>query len=456
METSSTYTAIVIGAGPAGYTCAIRLAQLGVKVAIVERDLIGGICINWGCTPSKAMIASAKLARAFNNSKHYGIYPEKHYIDFNKIAHRRDQIIEKSRNHISQLLSHWNIDLIQGEGEILDANHVRVNSHVFIAKNIVIATGSGPLIPEFLKKNDTSIVNSNRLITIDKLPNELTIVGGGIIGLEFATMFVHFGTKVRIIEYADRILSVFDKDISHEAMQELEKLGVEVLTGHKVLDISNAKVEIEKISTGEKFILNSPMNLIAIGHKANINHEKLDEVGLAYNLKGIETNNSMQTSIENIYAIGDATGKSILAHVAVEQGLTVAENIMGNKREMNYKAIPAILFTLPEIATVGEVPQDLTNIDVFKYPFKANLRSVLESHENGFVKLWIERSTKKLIAVQMIGEMAGEIIQGYTNIIALDLDIERVVSTIHAHPSYNEIVRNSLEYVLGRSIEYIG
>ncbi|MEO6729457.1 MAG: FAD-dependent oxidoreductase, partial [Candidatus Dojkabacteria bacterium] len=241
------YKTIVIGSGPGGYTAAIRLAQLGAKVAIIERDLVGGICTNWGCTPSKAMITSAKYAKYAKDSAHYGVNVGEPVVDFQKIAERRDAVMKKSREEIRHLLDHWNVDVIQGSGEVVDANHVKISPYInpyahltqangespykdrtsiteetiLEAETIILATGSEPLVPGFLNKADESIVNSNKLIWIKDLPKELTIVGGGIIGLEFSALFSHFGTKVRIIELLDRCVSMMDPDISAEIEKDL-------------------------------------------------------------------------------------------------------------------------------------------------------------------------------------------------------------------------------------------
>lgn len=472
------YTAVIIGSGPAGYTSAIRISQLGGKAAIIERDLVGGICTNWGCTPSKAMITSAKYAKYMKEAAKYGINIEDFSVDFSKVAARRDQVMKDTREHIRGLLDHWNVDIIQGTGSIIDANHVKVEPYdnpnkiysdieyptineetILETENIIIATGSEPLVPGFLQKQDPTIINSNKLISIKELPAELTIVGGGIIGLEFSALFSHFGTKVRIIELLDRCLATFDPEISEAITKELTEQGIEILTGHKVLDITNGKIKLEVVATGEIKEIDSPMNLIAIGRKAVINNPMLDAVGIQYSPKGVGVDGYLRTNIPNIYAVGDATGLSILAHVAIQQGIIAAENIMNGHgkcelREMNYDIIPAVVYTLPEVATVGTIPADVNGINIVKFPFSANLRANIEEHNIGFVKMWLD-ANNTLLAVQMVGDYAGEIIQAYANVIQTKTSIEEISKIIHAHPTYNEIVRNSFEYVLNKAIEYI-
>jgi len=448
------YKAIIIGAGPGGYSCAIRIAQLGGTVLLIERDLVGGICINWGCTPSKAMISSAKAVRSARKLGEYGITADNISVDFPKVAQRRDEIIARSRTEIKNLLNQHRVELVEGNAELVDNNTVRVGEKNYQAENIVLATGSEPLIPAFLQKVDSSIVNSNKIITINDLPESMTIVGGGIIGLELATLYSYLGTKVRVVELLPRCIAIVDEEISAAITNDLIKNGVEILTEHKVLDITEGKLTVEKVATAEKIVLDSPLNLIAIGRKAVINEFELTKLNIAHTAKGIIVDEYLRTNIPNIYSVGDSTGLSILAHVAIQQGIIAAENINNSLRKMNYSVIPAVIYTLPEVSIVGTLPKDLTDIKVYKYPFSANLRANIEGRNQGFVKLWVSKENK-LLAAQLVGEEVSEIVQSYANVIALDLKLDEVANIIHAHPTYNEIVRNSFEYVLGRAIEYI-
>lgn len=449
------YTAIIIGAGPSGYTAAIRISQLGGKALLIERDLVGGICVNWGCTPSKAMITSAKYVKAVESAGHYGVHAGEVKVDFGRIAERRDEVITRSRLEIRDLLDHWKVDVVEGSAEVIDHKHVKVGDTIYEGEHIIYASGSQPLVPNMFDESDESICNSNKLITIKELPEQLTIIGGGIIGLEFATMFCHFGCKVTIVEFLDRCLYNMDPEISLAITDELTKIGVKIYTGHKVLKVEHGKLTIENQATKEIETLDSPFNLVAIGRKAVINKGEMEQLGIAATDKGIGVNESMQTSVPNIYAVGDATGQSILAHVAIQQGIIAAEHIMKHgSRTMNYDVIPAVVYTLPEVATVGKVPTDIHGVKIVKFPFAHNLRATIEEHHGGFVKLWVDEATQQLIAAQVIGDMAGEIIQAYANIIQQQTSIEEVANTIHAHPTYNEIVRNSLEHALGRAIEY--
>jgi len=466
------YDAVIIGGGPAGHSCAVRIAELGGKVAIIERDYIGGICTNWGCTPSKAMIESAKVANEVAQSWQYGINVSDYEVDFPAIAKRRNAVVVHTRETITDLLNHHRVDIYHGKAEIISSELVKVrfgklNNETYEmaytgeeedlqARNIVIATGSEPLIPPFIDQDDPTIVSSHQLITINELPASLTIVGGGVIGLEFATIFSNLGTQVTVVELLPRVLAMMDPDISTEITRILEGKGVRVLTNHKVIDLKDGILKAVNQGTGQTVEIHSKMNLIAIGRKAVLQENLYTRLGLAYSRKGIEVDDTLQTSIPGIWAIGDATGKSILAHCGIQQGIICAENIMRKNgvpaRQMDYSIIPAVVYSLPEIISIGEVPSDLEDVQVIKVPFSINLRANIEEHTDGFIKLWILNG--KLVAAQAIGFMVSEILQELVNMIALGTPIEAVTHIVHAHPTYNEIIRSALDYAEHKAVDF--
>jgi dihydrolipoamide dehydrogenase len=445
---------------------------MGGKVAIVERDYIGGICTNWGCTPSKAMIESAKVAREVENSSRYGVEVKDFQIKFPEVANRRNEVVRSTRAFITDLLNHHNIDIYQGEAFVIAKDKVQVRygklddetyemvytgeEEILQTENIVLATGSEPLIPGFIDQTDPTIVSSHRLITINEIPEKLTIVGGGVIGLEFGTIFSNLGSKVTVVELLPRVLAMMDEDISKEITRIMKEKGVEILTNHKVTAVQNGVLKAINQDTGETVEVHSEMNLIAIGRSAVLQEDLYQRLGIEYTRKGIQVDNTMQTSVEGIWAIGDATGKSILAHCGIQQGVICAENIMRPEetepRLMDYDVVPAIVYTLPEIFSIGNVPQDLTDVKVVKVPFAVNLRANIEEHTDGFVKLWIRDN--KVIAAQAIGYMVSEIQQELANMIALGTDIDDVTKIIHAHPTYNEIIRSALEYAEGKAVDF--
>lgn len=465
------YTAIVIGSGPAGYTCAVRLTQLGAKVAIVERDYVGGICTNWGCTPSKSMIESAKIARVVDEAARYGIHVPSYTINFAEVAARRDEVIVSARNEIIELLHHYGVALYQGEGRILGPGRVQVRGGKLdpdgeimhytgdevelSADHIIIGTGSAPMIPPFVDLNDHTVVSSNRLITIRELPKTLTIIGGGVIGLEFATIFSNMGVKVTVVEFLDRVLATLDPEISAEITRQMERKGVQVMTGCEVTAVAGGKVTATRRTTGETISLSSDAVLISIGRRPVVHPDEYTAAGIAFTRKGIEVDDYLRTSAPGIWAIGDVTGKSILAHVGIQQGIVAAENIMAAPgsplRAMDYRVVPAVVYSIPEVAAVGTVPNDMTGVGVFKVPFTANLRARIEAYTDGFVKVWVQEG--QVVAAQALGYNVSEMIQELANMVALGTPVNDVATIIHAHPTYSEITRTVLELAQGKAIE---
>ncbi|QRN84038.1 FAD-dependent oxidoreductase [Chloroflexota bacterium] len=465
------YDAVIVGAGPAGQTCAVRIAELGGKVAVVERDFIGGICTNWGCTPSKAMIESAKVAREVETSAKYGVNIDNYEIDFPRVAERRNNVILNTRESITELLKHHKADIYQGEAEVLSPNKVKVrfgklNNDTFemnfsgaeetlATDNVVLATGSKPLIPGFIDESDPTIVSSHALITISELPETLTIVGGGVIGMEFATIFSNLGSRVTVVELLPRVLAMMDEDISSEITRIMEGNGVRILTNHKVTGLADGVLKATNQDTGEAVEIRSEMNLISIGRTAVLQESLYDHLGLAYSRKGVEVDDTLATSVPGVWAVGDATGKSILAHCGIQQGIICAENLMrksGSPRLMDYSVVPAIVYSLPEIFMIGTVPSDLSDVQVVKVPFSANLRANIEEHTDGFIKLWMRDN--RLIAAQAIGFMVSEIGQELANMIALGTDVTEVSKIIHAHPTYAEIIRSALDYSENKAVDF--
>lgn len=468
----SKYTAIIIGGGPSGHSAAVRISELGGKVALVERDYIGGICTNWGCTPSKSMIESAKVARTVGDSEKYGIHVKGYEVNFPAVARRRNQVVEHTREFITDLLEHYQVDIFQGEGQILspkkalvrmgklypdgETMHYTGETVELEADNIIISTGSKPLIPAFINERDPAIVSSNRLISINELPKELTIVGGGVIGLEFATIFSNLGSQVTIVEFLDRVLAQMDEDISAEITRILESRGIRVLTSHKCLSIENGLMKAEDMRSGKTVEIEAPLTLVAIGRNAVVNEEAYNQLGLKYSRKGVEVDDTQRTNVAGIWAVGDATGRSILAHVGIQQGIIAAENIMKREgeplRKMDYSVIPAVIYSFPEIVGVGIVPQDLTGIQVVKVPFDINLRAGIEDYPEGFIKMWLKDN--RIVAAQAIGHNVSEIMQEVANMIALQTRIEDVAEIIHAHPTFSEIIRSTLDYALEKAVDF--
>jgi dihydrolipoamide dehydrogenase len=321
----------------------------------------------------------------------------------------------------------------------------------------VLATGSRPLMPKFVDPDNPFVVSSNRLISIGELPETLTIVGGGVIGLEFATIFSNMGSKVTVIEYLERVLATLDPEISAEITREMTAHGVRILPYHEVIAIDDRLVRAENRSTKEVLEIASKAILIAVGREPVVLATTFDRLGIGYTRKGISVDEFLRTNLPGVWAVGDATGKSILAHVGMQQGIVCAENIMKASgealRPMNYEIIPAVVYSIPEVVSVGIVPADMTGVSTFKVPFSANLRARIEAFEEGFIKVWVKDN--QLLAVQAIGHNVSEIMQELANAIALRTPIEHIAEVIHAHPTYSEITRSAMEYALGKPVDFL-
>lgn len=466
------YTAVVVGSGPAGAACAVRLSQLGARVAVVERDYVGGICTNWGCTPSKAMIESAKIHRTVRESARYGVHTGDVRVNFAEVAARRDEVVLQARLAQMELLQHHGVQIVRGEADLTAPGRVTVrggkldrdglvmhysgHEDLLAAEHVILATGSVPLLPDFVQPNDPFVVSSNRLITVGELPRRLTIVGGGVIGLEFATIFSNLGSQVTIVEYLDRVLATLDPAISAAITREMEAAGVRVLPGHRVFSLANGVVYAENRATHATVEIPSDAVLVAIGRQPVIQREMFERLGIAWDKRGIGVDDYLRTNVPGIWAIGDATGKSILAHVGIQQGIVAAENIAagaGPLRRMDYSVIPAVVYSLPEVAAVGQVPADLDGVAVHTVPFSVNLRARIEGYENGFVKIWVR--AERVVAAQAIGFYVSEIMQELANMIALGTPLRDVAHIIHAHPTYSEITRSVLELALDQPVDFV-
>ena len=467
------YTAIVIGSGPAGHTCAVRLAQLGARVAVVERDFVGGICTNWGCTPSKSMIESAKIARLARESARYGVHVGPIQVNFQEVAARRDDVIARSRDAVVDLLRHHDVHIYQGEADVIAPGQVRLRrgkldrdglvmhysgrEEDLQAEHIVLSTGSVPKMPDFAQRDDPFIVSSNRLITIGELPKRLTIIGGGVIGLEFATIFSNLGSQVTILESLDRVLAGMDPEISAAITREMEAVGVRILTQHRVFSLASGVTYAEQQVTHNAIEVPADAILIATGRRPVIQTGMFERLGIAYDRHGIGVDDYLRTNVADVWAIGDATGKSVLAHVGMQQGIVAAENIMAAApaalRRMDYSVIPAVVYSIPEVVGVGELPADLTGVKTYSVPFSANLRARIEAFDAGFMKIWVRAG--RVLAAQAIGYNVSEIMQELANMVALQTPIEAVADIIHAHPTYSEITRSVLEYAVGKEVDFV-
>ncbi|USN45727.1 MAG: dihydrolipoyl dehydrogenase [Candidatus Woesearchaeota archaeon] len=438
------FDAIILGAGPSGVACAVRIAQQGGKPLVIERSFVGGVCTNWGCIPTKAMIASAKNLLLVDQAKKLGVSGNVK-APFAKVIAHRDKEILASRNYNVAILKSYGIPLVHGEGKILDKRTVAIKGATFLAKNIVIATGSKPILPTFFEQKK-NVLTSKELVSIKKLPKRLVIIGGGVIGVEFASIFNQLGSKVTIIELADRLLCNEDREIGDALAVSFRKQGIQILLNKQVTKLTETSVVVD----GKRIPYDKL--LVATGRRPLLDELMLERLRINFEQSGILVNDRMQTSLSNIYAIGDATGKSILAHVGIRQALVAANTIVREKDRMTY-VVPRAVFSFPEVACVGKTEREVAHAKVGTFSFANNPKARLEGNTEGFVKVIIEKN--KIVGFQMIGEGVTELLGEATLIVSAGMSPRQVINTIHPHPTRTEVIKNAVEIAMGESVDVL-
>jgi dihydrolipoamide dehydrogenase len=439
------FDVVVIGAGPGGYVAAIRAAQNGKSVALVEKSFLGGTCLNVGCIPTKTLLANAQVLHKIKAAEEYGITTGPVTVDFLKMKTRKDGVVEKIRNSLGGLLKANKIEVFAGKAEFLSPTELKVigdDNLMLQAENVIIATGSEPLdIPAFPCDHER-ILNSTSILELTKLPKTLAIIGGGYIGCEFATLYAELGVKVTILEALPNILALQGKAVGDALTEAFEKQGIDIRTNVFVegIDHKGDGVSI-KLKDAEPF--EADLALVAVGRKVNSAHLGLEKAGIVTGDKGeVLVDDKMQTNVPGIYAIGDVTGKFLLAHVASHQGLVATENILGREMQMHYNAVPAVIFTTPEIATVGmtleEAKDSGYNATIGKFPFAALGKSVATIDTEGFAEVIIDKGTGQVLGAQVVGHEASTLIAEMALAIHNELTVESVYDTIHAHPTVAE------------------
>lgn len=439
------FNVVVIGAGPGGYVAAIKAAQAGLTVALVEKNFLGGTCLNVGCIPTKTLLANAQIMHKIKMADQYGISIGPITVDFMKMKLRKDQVVETIRKSLGGLLKANNISIFGGKAEFLSPTEIKVigeDSCILEAEHTIIATGSEPLdIPAF-PCDHTRIMNSTSILELTELPKTLAIIGGGYIGCEFASLYAELGVKVTILEALPSILSLQGKAVGDALTSFYKKQGVDVQTGVFVEGIEHAGKGV-KIKLRSREPLDADLALVAVGRKVSTKLLGLEKAGVKTGEKEeIPVNEKMETNVPGIYAIGDVTGRFLLAHVASHQGIVAASNILGHEMEMNYNAVPAVIFTNPEIATVGmtleEAKQRGYNATLGKFPFGALGKSIATIDTEGFAEVVIDKRTGQVLGAQVVGHEASTLIAEMTLAINNELTAECVFDTIHAHPTVAE------------------
>ncbi len=449
----------VIGGGPGGYPCAIRASQLGASVVLIEKEKLGGTCLNWGCIPTKSLICSASVFRNMKRSEQFGVKAVEISFDYAAMAERKDRIVEKLRSGISQLLKANGVPVIEGTASFAGRNRISVqngsNSSVIEAANTVIASGSIPLMPKHLPKSP-AILDSRDFLELSSLPGSLIIMGGGVIGCEFACMAAQLGVRVVIVEMLPDILSTLDTDVRSEARRHMEKdLNISIVTGNPMEGIEAGKDGVKAQAGGKQ--IEADMLLVAVGRKPNATVLTPDVAGVTVNPHGfIEIDTFCRTRAATVYAIGDVAGGPQLAHYATAQGIMAAELIAGKARRGSVGVVPACIFTVPEIGTAGFSEQDALKQDrqiiVGKFSFAASGKAMASGEAFGFVKWIADSATGQLLGAQAVGPHATELIAEATAAIRFEITARELARTIHAHPTLSEAWMEAAHAVHGQCI----
>jgi dihydrolipoamide dehydrogenase len=458
--------ALVIGAGPGGYAAGIRLGQLGKKALVVEKDKVGGICLNVGCIPSKALINASKLYDKVKHGAEFGLLADNLRVDMPKMQAWKDEVVTKLTSGVKTLLKVNKCEQRQGVAKLTARNLVEVQgqgpdagkTYLIEAANIVLATGSRPIeIPGF-KFDDKRIVDSTGALAFREVPGRLLVVGGGYIGLEIGTLYAKLGSKVTVVEALPAILPGTDPELAQVVARKLKKLGVEVLTGAKAkswVDKGDRAVVTVETAGGEVTI-DTDKVLVAVGRRPNSEGLGLEAVGVKLEKGFVVVDRRMRTNVPGIYAIGDLAGQPMLAHKATKEAEVVAEVIAGRKSEMDVRTIPAVIFTDPEIASAGLTAEEAEKrgrkVKLGKFPFAALGRAIANADTDGFVKVVLDAESTEILGIHVVGNGAGDIIAEAALAIEMGALADDLGLTVHAHPTLPEAMMEACKAALGEAI----
>lgn len=451
----------ILGGGPGGYVCALRAAQLGLSVVLIEGDRLGGTCLNRGCIPTKALVKTADLWRELQHAEKFGIMAGERSFDFEKIIERKDRVVNTLVAGVEQLMKAAKIQVIKGWGEIIEAGRIDVETESgkisLEVENVVIATGSAPFYIPIPGARLDGVMTSDDILDDKTLPEKLVIIGGGVIGLEFASFFQTLGVKITVVEMMPSLLANIDEEIPKRLTPLLKKSGIEILTKTMVKEIRPVENGLVTIVENAKGIqeIQSDRILLATGRCSNLRGVNPERLGLNIERGAIAVDSQMKTSVPNIYAVGDVTGGWMLAHVASAQGMVVAEHLAGHQAEMSYRTIPSAIFTHPEIATVGVTEQELkaegATYRVSKFPFSANGKALSLGETVGLVKILAD-DEGKVLGASIMGPQASSLIQELVLAVEKGLNAEELAKTIHAHPTLPEAVMEAAHGILEKPL----
>ena len=464
---SDKFDVIVIGSGPGGYVCAIRAAQLGLKAACIEYEAtLGGTCLNVGCIPSKALLQSSEeYSKVAHELADHGIVIDQYKLDLPRMLKRKDEVVKGLTRGVEGLFKKNKVTWLKGRGSFVSPQRIKVTaadgqSTEYDTNHVVIATGSKPIEIPPAKFDRRLIVSSTGALKFDQVPKHLIVVGGGVIGLEMGSVWLRLGAKVTVIEATDKILGTMDAEVSKALLKTLQKQGMEFLLATKLVETKLSSDEVQAICQtqgGDKLTVAGDRMLVAVGRRAYTEGLAADRIGLHLEPNGkIPVDHHLQTAIPNIYAIGDVISGPMLAHKAEDEGVAVAERIAGRAGHVNYDAIPSVVYTWPEVASVGlteeECKQRGLTVQIGKFPFMANGRAKALGSVDGFVKFLADAKTDRVIGAHIVGPSASELIAELALAMEFGASAEDIARTCHAHPTLSEVVREAALGVDKRSL----
>ena len=453
----------IIGGGPGGYVAAIKAAHLGLKVVLIEKDKLGGVCLNRGCIPTKALVGTAELLNQLQRVKEFGVQIKDYSFDFLAIMKRKEMIAKRMSSGVGQLMKANQIRVIQGEGNILDSGVVEViniegKKELIKTENIIIATGSSVMKIPIPGLENEGVIDSDGALFLSELPTKMIIIGGGVIGIEFAGIFKAMGVEVTVVEMLPRILLPIDEEISNRLTFNLKRQGIKILTNSKVegIEKTNRNLEVLISNPEGKQRLETEKVLLAAGRVPDFGNIKVQKLDIELEGRAIKVDQKMKTNIPGIYAVGDVVGKVMLAHVAFREGIVAVENISGKEVLMDYKVVPNCVFSLPEVASVGlteeEARKKYDQIKVSKFPYIANGKALGMGETEGMVKIIADSDTSELLGLHILGAHASDLIAEGTLALSMEATAEEIVNTIHAHPTLAETIAEAAEGIIGRPI----
>ena len=439
------YDLIIIGAGPGGYIAAERAGARGKSVLLIEKGELGGVCLNCGCIPTKTLLNSAKIYKYKDKGEQFGVTFKDAVFNLTKAMEWKRNVIETQRKGIAFLMKKYKVEVVAGEAAFIDKNSVKVDDQIYQAKNIIIAAGSSPFIPPIKGIDSKRVMTSTEILEINEVPRSLTVIGGGVIGLEFASFFSSIGTEVNVIEMMPEIVPMMDPELSKTLRKALK--GINFHLSSKVESIEDNIVNF--IKNEKKESVTSDAILVSVGRKPNIEGLGLENIGIDFGKKGINVDEKMQTNIPGIYAVGDITGKSLLAHSASRMGEIAVNNICGEKDRMRYNSIPWVIYTLPEAAGCGltkeEAEKEGINVKVGSILMRINGRFLAENGpDHGICKVVVDADKGIIIGVHILGAASSEIIYGAALMIESELRVKDIKGVIFPHPTISEVIRDAV------------